>query len=130
MSFQKVYVVGNLGRDPDIRYNEQGEAMGFFTLATNRQYTFKGEKVKETMWSTVFLSGKTAENCGKYLRKGSQVLVEGRMKIDRETGGPRLFERQDGTMGASFEIVAQNVVFLSTKDDHDNHEQEEYTPLF
>ncbi len=60
--------------------------------------------------------GKQARTCNEYLRKGSMALVEGRLICDPKTGGPRIWKRQDGTEGASFEISAYNVRFLSTRE--------------
>jgi len=70
--------------------------------------------VKETVWFRVSVWGKMAETCNTYLKKGSKVVVEGRL-VPGENGGPRIFTRQDGTSGASFEINAQTVRFLSSR---------------
>ena len=121
MSYQKVVIVGNLGRDPEFRYldtNNSSTAVANFNVATNRQYTASsGERIKETTWFRVTVWGRQAETCNEYLRTGSQVLVEGRLNIDRETGGPRVFPRNDGTFGASFELTGERVLFLSTRGD-------------
>lgn len=118
MSYQRITIVGNLGRDPEMRYTPSGQAVTNFSVATNRQYTTSnGEKVKETVWFRVSAWGRQAETCNQYLNTGSQVLVEGRLTPDRETGGPRVFTRNDGTTGASFEITAGRVVFLSSRGD-------------
>ena len=114
MSYQKLIVVGNLGRDPEMRYTPSGQAVTNFSVATNRQYTnSNGERIKETVWFRVSAWGRQAETVNQYLNTGSQVLVEGRLNPDRETGGPRIWNRQDGTPAASFEITAERVVFLS-----------------
>lgn len=104
--FQKVILLGNLGRDPDSRENENGEAWCVFNIAVN-------EGKYGTKWFSIFTSGTTAEACGKYLRTGSQVLVEGTLRGDPETGGPKLWTRNDGSSGASFEVQAFRVVFTS-----------------
>lgn len=118
MSYHKVIVVGNLGRDPEMRYTPGGQAVTDFSMATNRQYTASsGEKVKETTWFRVTAWGRQAETCNQYLNKGSQVLVEGRMNPDKESGGPRLWEGNDGAMRASYEITAERVVFLGSRGD-------------
>jgi single-strand DNA-binding protein len=118
MSYQKIVIVGNLGRDPEMRYLSSGQAVTNFNVATNRQYTASsGEKVKETTWFRVSAWGRQAETCNQYLKVGSKVLVEGRMNPDKETGNPRVFERKDGTTGASYEITADRVVFMSGRDD-------------
>ena len=123
MSYQKLVIVGNLGKDPEMRYTPGGQAVTNFSIATNRQYTASsGEKVKETTWFRVSAWGRQAETCNQYLNKGSQVLVEGRMNPDKETGGPRLWESNDGSMRSSFEVSADRVVFLTSRSDG----QEEY----
>lgn len=114
--YHTIIVVGNLGRDPEMRYTPSGQAVTNFNVATNRQYTASdGQLVKETTWFRVSTWGKNAENCNQYLRKGSRVLVEGRLVPDQATGGPRTFTRNDGTTGAAFEVNAQIVRFLSTR---------------
>lgn len=114
--YHTIIIVGNLGRDPEMRYTPGGQAVTNFNVATNRQYTSSdGQQVKETVWFRVSTWGKNAENCNQYLRKGSRVLVEGRLVPDQATGGPRTYTRNDGTTGASFEVSAQIVRFLSTR---------------
>jgi single-strand DNA-binding protein len=118
MSFQTILIAGHLGRDPEMRYTPAGQAVTNFNLAANRQYTdSSGQFVKETTWFRVSAWGKTAENCNQYLHKGSLVLVEGRLVCDPETGGPRLYTRQDGSPGSSFEVSANTVRFLSSREE-------------
>ena len=115
MSYMKVVIVGNLGRDPDMRYLASGQAVTNLSVATNRRWTDQntGETQEEVCWFRVSVWGRQAEAAHEYLRKGRQVLVEGRLRPDPSSGGPRLFERQDGTVGSSFELVADRVQFLS-----------------
>jgi single-strand DNA-binding protein len=114
--YQNLIIVGNLGRDPEMRYTPSGQAVTNFNVATNRKYTTSdGNQVEETTWFRVSTWGKTAEVCNQYLKKGSKVLVEGRLNPDPDTGGPRIWTRQDGTSAASFEITANQVRFLSTR---------------
>lgn len=114
--YHTIIIVGNLGRDPEMRYTPSGQAVTSFSVATSRQYTGSdGQKVKETIWFRVSAWGKQAETCNQYLRKGSKVLVEGRLVPDPTSGGPRVFTRQDGSTGASFEISAGTVRFMSTR---------------
>ena len=114
--YHTIIIVGNLGKDPEMRYTPSGQAVTNFSLATNRQYTSaNGQQVKETIWFRVSTWGKQAETCNQYLKRGSKVLVEGRLTPDKETGGPRVYTRQDGTTGASFEVNAQTVRFLSSR---------------
>lgn len=114
--YHTIIVVGNLGRDPEMRYTPGGQAVTNFSVATNRQFTASdGTQMKETIWFRISAWGRTAETCNTYLRKGSKVLVEGRLVADQETGGPRIWNRQDGTPSASFEVSAQTVRFLSSR---------------
>ena len=114
--YHTIIVVGNLGRDPEMRYTPSGQAVTNFNVATNRQYTASdGNLVKETIWFRVSAWGKQAETCNQYLRKGSKVLVEGRLNPDPSTGGPRLWTRQDGSSAASYEVSAGTVRFLSSR---------------
>jgi single-strand DNA-binding protein len=114
--FQTIILAGNLGRDPEMRYTPSGQPVTSFSVATNRQYTNNsGETVKETMWFRVSVWGKMAETCNQYLKKGSKVLVEGRLTADPATGGPRIWNSQDGSPRASFEVNAQTVRFLSSR---------------
>jgi len=115
MSFHTIIVVGNLGRDPEMRYTPNGQPVTSFSVASSRSYTNNaGEKVEETTWFRVSVWGKMAETCNQYLHKGSKVLVEGRLTADKN-GSPRIWTRQDGTPSASFEINAQTVRFLSSR---------------
>lgn len=114
--FHTLIIVGNVGRDPEMRYTPSGQAVTSFSVATSRQYNnSQGQQVKETIWFRVSAWGKTAEICNQYLKKGSKVLIEGRLTPDINTGGPRIWNRQDGTPGASFEVSAATVRFLSSR---------------
>lgn len=117
--FHKIILVGNLGRDPEMRYTPGGQAVTNLSIATNRRYTdSSGETREETIWFRVSVWGKQAENVNQYLKKGRQVLIEGRLVGD-ENGNPRIWQRQDGTSGASFEVSAQSVRFLGGRADGD-----------
>ena len=122
--YQKIIVVGNLGGDPEMRYMPDGTAVTNFSLASNRRWTDggTGQPRDETTWFRVSVWRKQAETANQYLSKGSKVLVEGRLRPDPATGGPRTFTRQDGTVGASFEITADMIRFLSGRDDGDGYE--------
>jgi len=114
--YQKIVIVGRLGRDPEMRFTPTGQAVTSFSVATVRQYNDQsGKPVKETVWFRVTAWGKLAETCNNFLQKGKLVLVEGRLSVDAKTGGPRIWTSQDGTPRASYEIVAATVKFLSTK---------------
>ena len=121
MSFHTIIIVGNLGRDPEMRYAPNGNAVTSLNVASNRQYTdSSGQRVKETTWFRVSVWGKQAESCNTYLQKGSSVLIEGRLTPDEETGGPRTYTRQDGSPGASFDVYAATVRFLTTRNTDTN----------
>ena len=116
MSYHTIIIVGNLGRDPEMRYTPNGSAVTTMNVASNRVYTDQaGERVKETTWFRISVWGKQAESVNNYLQKGSMVLVEGELRPDKETGAPRVFTRNDGTTGASYEISARNVRFLTPR---------------
>jgi single-strand DNA-binding protein len=99
-----------------MRYTPSGQPVTSFSVATNRQYTSNnGEQVKETVWFRVTTWGKQAETCNQYVKKGSKVLVEGRLTPDAASGGPRIWTDQSGNPRASFEVTASTVRFLSSK---------------
>ena len=111
--YQQITIVGYLGNEPDMRFTPNGQAVTSFSLASSRKYTSNsGQKVDETTWFRVSVWGAQAESCNQYLHKGSPVLVVGRLRPDPQTGNPRIFTRQDGSTGASFEVNAQSVRFL------------------
>jgi single-strand DNA-binding protein len=127
--YHKIILVGNLGRDPEMRYTPSGQAVTNFNVATNRSYTnSEGNKVDTTWWFRCSVWGKSAEACNTYLRKGSKVLVEGRLIPDQETGGPKLWTRQDDSVAASFEINASEVKFLDSKAENDERVANGGTP--
>jgi len=116
--YQKVVIVGNLGTDPEMRYTPSGQAVTNFSVATNRRWSdSQGNQQEETVWFRVSVWGKMAEVCNQYLAKGRQVLVEGTMRPDPETGGPRIWTDQNGQPRASFELTGREVKFLGTRGD-------------
>jgi single-strand DNA-binding protein len=122
--YHVLVIVGNVGKNPELRYTPSGQAVTSFSVATNRQYsTGTGENVTETIWFRVSTWGKLAETCNQYVKKGSKVLIEGRLTPDKVTGNPRVFQKQDGTSGANFEVNASTVRFLSSKGEG-THEQQ------
>jgi len=116
--YQKIVLVGNLGTDPEMRYMPNGTAVTNFNVATNRKWTDRasGEQREETTWFRVSVWGQQAEAANQYLSKGRQVLVEGRLRPDPQTGGPKLWSGQDGTMRASFELTAETVRFIGGRE--------------
>lgn len=105
-SLNKIMIIGNVGRDPEMRYTPSGNPVTSFSVATNRFYNSpEGEKKKETEWFNIVTWNKLAETCNQYLTKGKQVYVEGRLQT-------RTWEGQDGQKRTSVEIVASTVKFL------------------
>jgi single-strand DNA-binding protein len=121
---------GNLGRDPEMRYTPSGQAVASFSVASNRKYkNAGGENVKETTWYRCSAWGKTAETCNQYLKKGSKVIVTGRLTPDKATGGPKVFTKQDGKASASFDVNVESVTFISgTKTTDEQPTGTEYAP--
>ena len=110
--YHKIIIVGYLGRDPEMRYTPAGQPVTNFSVATSRKWTSPdGQQHDETIWWRVTVWGKQAETANQYLAKGRLVLIEGQMRPD-EKGNPRTFTRNDGTVGASYEVTAFNVRFL------------------
>jgi len=111
--YHTIIIVGNVGKDAEMRYTPSGAAVASFSVATNRQYTSSnGEQVKETVWFRVSAWGKQAEVCNTYVKKGMKVLVEGRLTSDKDTGGPRVY---GDPPKASYEVSAGTVRFLSSR---------------
>jgi single-strand DNA-binding protein len=105
-SVNKVIIIGNLGRDPEMRYTQGGSPVTSLNIATTRVYTNKSnDRVEETEWHRVTVWGKQAEACNQYLSKGRQVYVEGRLQT-------RSYEDKEGVKKYSTEIVAEVVQFL------------------
>ena len=109
----KIVLIGRLGREPELRFTPAGKQVTSFNVAVDDGF---GDN-KKTIWLRVSAWDKLAETCNNHLKKGSLVLVEGRLTADPATGSPRIFKKQDGTEGASFEISATAVRFLSGKGD-------------
>ena len=106
-SLNKVLLIGNLTRDPELRYIPSGQPVTSFTVAVNRTYVSQsGEKKEEVSFLRVVVWGKRAEVCNEYLKKGSPVFVEGRLQS-------RSWDAQDGTKRSTIEVIAQSVQFLS-----------------
>lgn len=115
--YHKVILVGNLGRDPEMRYTPSGAAVTNFSMATSERWTGQDNQPQErTIWWRVSVFGKQAEIVNEYLKKGRKVLVEGTINADPKTGNPRLWTGQDGQTHASFELRAQTVKFLDRRE--------------
>ena len=113
--YQHITLIGNLGRDPELRYTPAGQPVTDLSVATKETWKDQsGEKKDRTTWWKISVWGKQAENCNQFLVKGSRVLVEGTLRGD-ESGNPRTYQKKDGTTGTSFEMTAKEVRFLSAK---------------
>jgi len=110
-SINKVILIGNLGRDPEVRYTANGAAICNVTIATSRNWKDKnsGEKMEETEWHRVVFYDRLAEIAGEYLRKGRSVYVEGRLKT-------RKWQDKDGVEKYTTEIIADNMQLLGGRE--------------
>ncbi len=108
-SFNKVILMGNLTRDPELRYTPKGTAIAKVGLAVNRVWTNEaGEKKEEVTFVDIDIFGRTAENVGQYMRKGRPMLVEGRLKLDQWD------DKQTGQKKSRLGVVAETVQFLGS----------------
>ena len=102
----KIILIGNLGRDPEMRYTPSGQSVTSFSIATSRRFTVDGEQREETDWFRVNAWGRLSELCNQYLTKGQQVYIEGRLHLGS-------YEGRDGQTRWSNEIYLTDVQFLS-----------------
>lgn len=108
-SFNKVILVGNLTRDPELRYTPKGTAVAKIGMAVNRAWTSEsGEKKEEVTFVDVDMFGRTAENVAQYMRKGSPLLIEGRLRLDQWD------DKQTGQKRSKLGVVAEVVQFLGS----------------
>lgn len=110
-SFNKVILMGNLTRDPDLRSTPSGSAVCELGLAMNRRYTVNGQDREESCFVDVTVWGKSGENCKRFLEKGSPVLVEGRLQLDQWE------DRDGGGKRSKLRVVAETVQFLGSRRD-------------
>jgi len=112
--YNKIILAGNLTRDIEIRYSQGGSAIGNTGIATTRKFKSQtGEQKEETLFVDLTFFGRTAEIANQYLRKGSKVLVDGRLKLDQ-------WATQDGTKRSKHSVTVESLQMLGTKDD--NHQ--------
>ena len=110
-SVNKVFLIGNLGADPEVRYTSSGSAVANFRIATSEVWNDRnGERQERTEWHRIVVWGKQAEHCGEYLRKGRSVHVEGRIQT-------REWDDRDGNKRYTTEVVANSVTFLGGRSD-------------
>ncbi len=106
MAINKVILIGNLGKDPEVRYSPSGQAVCNLSVATSESWTDKnGQKQEKTEWHRVVVFSKLAELCGQYLQKGRQAYIEGKLQT-------RSWQDKDGQTRYTTEVVAQSIQFL------------------
>ncbi|OJV22969.1 MAG: single-stranded DNA-binding protein [Bacteroidetes bacterium 41-46] len=111
MSLNKVMLIGNVGKDPEVRHLEGGSVMARLSLATTERYRDKsGEMQEQTEWHNIVCWRSLAERCEKYVKKGSQLFIEGRLRS-------RSWEDKSGQMKYTVEIVADTLQILGRKQD-------------
>ena len=112
MSVNKAILIGRLGRDPEVRYTPNGEAVANFSIATDEQWKDKnGERQTRTEWHNITLYRKLGEIAGQYLRKGSLVYTEGRIQSRKYTG-------KDGVERTAYEIIGNEMKMLGSKSEN------------
>ena len=104
-NLNKVFLIGRLTRDPELRYTSSGQAVTTFGLAVNREYTSRGEKKEETCYVNLVVWGKQAEITAEFLRKGNLVFIEGRLNY-------RTWENEDSEKRSVLEVTVENFQFL------------------
>ena len=110
MTMNKVLIIGNVGRDPEMRYTPNGNPVTSFSVATTRRYTAGGEQREETQWFNVSAWNRLAETCNEYVVKGMKVYIEGRLNA-------REYIAQDGQTRTSLDVNAFEVQFLNRPGD-------------
>jgi single-strand DNA-binding protein len=112
--YHKVVIIGNLGRDPELKYLTDGTAVCDFSVAASRRWPKSdGTQGEETVWFRCTAWRKLAEVINQYLSKGRQVYIEGRLNPDTN-GNPRVWTKNDGTAGASYEVTVETLKFLGS----------------
>ena len=122
-NLNKTFLIGNLTRDPELRYIPSGTAVANFGLAVNRKYTNSdGEKMDDVCFVDVVAWDKLAEVCDEYLFKGSPVFIEGRLQMDS-------WEQEDGQKRSKLKVIAQNIQFLGGKTDAEEKDADDDVPF-
>ncbi len=120
-SFNKVILMGNLTRDPEVRYTPNGIAVASFAIAVNRKYKQGDETKEEVSYIDIVVFGKQAESCGQYINKGDSVLIDGRLQ-------QRRWETEEGQKRTKLEVVAQSVNFMPKRPSGGGQGQGHATP--
>ena len=129
MSLNKVMLIGHLGSDPELRYTQGGQPVANFNLATNEKWTKDGKTQEKTEWHKDVVWGKMAETCEKYLKKGRQAYIEGKLQT-------REWEDKDGQKRYTTEVVAMTVQFIGgeggggSKNGSGKHQEASYDQSF
>lgn len=110
----KVQLIGNVGKDLELRYTQTGSAVGNFSMATSMKYEKNGEKQEQTEWHQIVCWGKLAEICKQYLSKGMKVYVEGHLKTEKW--------EKEGVRSQATKIIAEKILFLSRSEKVDNRQ--------
>ena len=113
VGFNKVILIGNLTRNPELRYTPSGTPVANFPLAVNRRYRQADDQKEEVCYVDIVVFGRQAKNCGQYLNKGDGVIVDGRLQ-------QRRWETDDGQKRSKHEVVAQTVTFMPKKSSLDS----------
>ncbi len=120
--YNKLVFVGNLGKDPEMRYTSSGRAVTNFTVASNDQYIgADGETVKTTTWFKCVAWGKKAEVINEHFRSGDPIMIEGKLKPG-PNGRPEIWSRQDGSPAADYEVTVLEFYFMPKSDKNDQYE--------
>ena len=110
VGFNKIILIGNLTRNPELRYTPSGTPVANFGLAVNRRFRQADDQKEEVCFVDIVVFGKQAEHCGQYLSKGDVAIIDGRLQ-------QRRWETEDGQKRSKHEVVAQNVTFLPKRQD-------------
>ena len=120
MSYNKVVLVGNLTRDIEIRYSQSGAAIANTAIATSHKFTSNGKKKEETCFTDITFFGKSAEIANQYLRRGSKILVDGRLKQDQ-------WVDQGGAKRSKHSVIVESMQMLDSKPDKEQQQEREYS---
>ena len=123
--YQKLILIGNVGKKPELRMTAAGKPFTTFSLATNKAYKQDGVTNEQVCWWRVTVWGDQAENVVKYVDKGSLIGVEGEITPDT-TGNPRLYQVKDGTWASGYDMRAQTVKFLDRKAEKETDDEYQF----
>lgn len=126
-----IFVTGKLAFEPELQYTGAGTPVCRIVIPTHRKWRGKDDQWNEvTTWHRISIFGANGDNCAKYLKKGSLVQVRGRLEPDPATGAPRVWTNKEGVASSSYDIVADQVVFLEHIKSKEEANQGDYVPGF